>query len=806
MLKRLLAVCLVLLSSRAVAQYAPEDLYYPYAEPEVEGLPDVEVDTLPLYHIIYFDQSLYEETTRYALPRVTIRHRGESFHSERAYVAGVGVDYRHFALLRGVGVEEHYAVGASIGETAPGSTGGVRSFRLVAQQRDNPYNASVRLTDRNYLVSGRVQMQHRAGKWFLSSLLDARGGNDMRIKGVFTNGLSAALSASRSLRNGADLAFFVGLPLSERGLRSAVTEEAMTLVDDRYYNSSWGMQGGKERNARVRREMIPLVVANLRHQLSEQTRLELALGGEYGIRRQSALNWFDARTPLPDNYRYMPSYTGDRETEEAWRQGDSRYTQIDWEELINQNRLADGEAVYALEERVSRPLKLSASVDFHTQIEGWMLRYGLRANYRNTRYYKEMDDLLGADFLTDIDQYLIDDDTYGNRLQNDLRNPSRRIGEGDRFGYDYALCATEAAAYLGASWASHRLRLELIGELGYSTLSREGYYEKELFPGALSYGRSKRIVLNPYRLKANARWAFSPTQALEVSLAAGADQPAEEHLFLQPLYNNRAVDNPTEERFYGAQIHYNEQGYKLNFQLTAFATLRLDGIETRRYYDDLAATYADMTTSGLGVRALGLEGAVAWRVSPRWQLSAAASLGDYRYVRDARVTVLSDVDNSPIDRDAVSHLDGCRVGGAPALTATFGVRYYGPRGWGARLSSGYAGRRYVDLEPLRRTDRVARQNGTTPEAFAAFTAQERLDDAFTVDCSLFKSFYFNDESSLLVMLHLNNLTDRANCSYGYESLRSQWVGEDTGAMRMPQATRYLYTTPRTVALQVSYRF
>ena len=37
-----------------------------------------------------------------------------------------------------------------------------------------------------------------------------------------------------------------------------------------------------------------------------------------------------------------------------------------------------------------------------------------------------MRDLLGGDHIVDLDQYLIDDDTYGNLLQNNLRNPTGR--------------------------------------------------------------------------------------------------------------------------------------------------------------------------------------------------------------------------------------------------------------------------------------------------------------------------------------------------------------------------------------------
>lgn len=42
---------------------------------------------------------------------------------------------------------------------------------------------------------------------------------------------------------------------------------------------------------------------------------------------------------MPDNYRYLPSYAGDRETELAWRSNDTRCTQVDWDELVRRNRM-----------------------------------------------------------------------------------------------------------------------------------------------------------------------------------------------------------------------------------------------------------------------------------------------------------------------------------------------------------------------------------------------------------------------------------------------------------------------------------
>lgn len=127
------------------------------------------------------------------------------------------------------------------------------------------------------------------------------------------------------------------------------------------------------------------------------------------------------------------------------------------------------------------------------------LRLVLR--HAQSRNFKQMRDLLGAEYITDIDQYLVDDDTYSNLLQNDLRHPGRTIRKGGRFGYDYALTTRRADARLHAEYRSDRFRADLVLSLGAAAVCRRGYYEKELFPGAQSYGRSRRVRFTPYTLR-----------------------------------------------------------------------------------------------------------------------------------------------------------------------------------------------------------------------------------------------------------------------------------------------------------------
>ena len=806
MLKSCCALLFLLFPCAAAAQY-PGDEYYPYAERE-ERRELLTTDSTIFYRAVQSPSDLYGLRTGFNLPQVALRRRGLDYTLERTSLMGVAVSYRYLAALRLLGAEEQRYAGLAAAPGEPAAAGGMRAFRFSDGEPLQPFLASVRFTDRNYLVGAKAAVSASPGDgWRISAALDVRTGRDMHVEGVFTNAVTAGLRLARRFGEGHELSVLCIVPPSVRGTRLSSSEEAFTLTGDRLYNPAWGWQDGRVRNSRVRRETVPLALAAYAVPLSASTSFAATLAAEAGVAKYSMLDWYDARTPMPDNYRYLPSYTGDRETEQAWLARDPRYTQIDWDELIRQNRMAGGHAVYTLEDRAERIRNLGFDALFTTAPdERLTLRYGFSYRHARTRSYKQMRDLLGADHITDIDQYLVDDDTYGNLLQNDLRHPGRTVREGDRFGYDYALSTREATVRLSAEYRSDRLRADVALALGDAVVLRRGYYEKELFPGTQSLGRSRRMGFTPYTVKALVGWAFSPRSYLEASAAAGAAVPDAADLFYQPLYNNRTVDDPAAGRFYAAELNFTRTGERLSLRITAFAVATLDGIQSRRYYDDMAGVYSDMAVTGIGRMACGVEAAADLRLAYRWSLSLAASGGRYKYIRNPRVTVISDVDNSAVDTRAESHMGGCTLGAAPQLTACAELSYFGPRGWGFRASAGYAGLRYVEPVPLRRTARIARQGGITREMFDAFTHQERLGDAFTFDASLFKSFYFG-HSRLTASLMLRNLLGDADTVYsGYESLRVRRIRSGDALYFAPHATRYTYAYPRSFYLTISYKF
>ena len=806
----LTGVCFGVLSVHpAAAQSSSDDEYYPYAEP-AERRPLLETDTTLFYRAVQRASDLYGEHTDFNLPPVAVRRRGLDYACERTTLSGLDLPYRSFTLLRLLGAEEIRHAGL---DPAPGvisGAGGTTLFRFSPGEPLQPCLVSARFTDRNYRFGARVAGSCALGeRWRLSAAADFRTGRDPYVEGVFTNGLTAGFRLSRTFGDGSGpdaLSLLFLVPVSTRGTRLSTSEEAFTLTGNRLYNPAWGFQDGRVRNSRVRRETVPLLVAAWRTGLAPSTSVSVSLGAEAGTEGYSSLGWYDARTPMPDNYRYLPSYTGDRATEEAWLAEDPRYTQIDWDELIRRNRMADGHAVYALEERVERLWNLMLHACFTTDVDRRLtLRYGVDLRRDDRRHYKRMRDLLGARFIEDIDQYLIDDDTYGTLLQNDLRHPDRTIREGDRFGYDYTLVTRSAALFFEADYRSDRFRGDVSLSLGSSAVHRRGHYEKELFPGSRSYGRSRVLRFAPYVLKVSGGWSFTPRSYLGLSLLAAARTPDAGDLFYQPLYNNRPLEHAVAERTFAAEAVCRLTGPVLDFEATLYSVLTLDGAETRRYYDDLSYLYCDLAVTGIGCWSYGVEAAADLRLSDCWLLSLAASAGRSRYVRDPVVTVLSDVDNRAVDRGSSSRMGGCERGGFPQLTAVSELAWFGRSGWGVRASAGYAGRRFVEPMPLRRTDRVAGQAGVTREAFEAFTRQERLPDAITLDASVFRSFWFA-RSRLTVSLLLRNLLNSSVPYNGYESLRVRRIASGDTDYCVPHATRYTNVLPRSFYLTVSYRF
>ena len=761
------------------------------------------------------DRNFSTRTLEYNFSAIRSMRRGVPHYKRRTLLNEVEVPFIGSSAVRALQLTEShsaYEMRLRIDSLKESRT----SAGFAFSSRNMPYSISF------------ATAQKFENNWSFATNLTARTGNDLHVDGLFGNSLEFNAIASKSWENKHSISIALFAKPQMHSTRQASTAEAFHLTGNNLYNPAWGYQNGKMRNARIRREFLPTLFVGYEGKITKRTKLEFAATLTAGIEKYSSLDWFDAQTPAPDNYRYMPSYFEDEEdifhaVEDAWLNNDTRYTQIDFDHLITTNRLNKGEAIYAISDRVCRTIRTSLRSGATTTLERGSISYGLEATTANYRNYKQMRDLLGAGYIVDLDYFLLDDDTFGNSLQNNLATPNRRIEVGDRFSYDYAIRRLDISAFATYRYSTERLDLDIAAKVGYCDISRRGFYRKELF-SENSFGVSQHLESSPDSLRIKAGYPIADNHFIEVRLATEAKPCDEENLFLQSQYNNRTVANPTMRSAYNGEVHYTFQKQNIAVSTTLFISAELNDTQVLYLYDDLSGEYADIVNSGINTLCYGLEVEAEYRFAQNFRATAAMSLGRYKYATNSIITIYTDTTNTILADHIESQTKGLSLGNAPQVAITAGLSYYN-KGWWAAINANYAGLRFIEPSAVMRTERVLAMS-VSPEQRLALTTQERLRDAFTLDLSLSKSVYlsrvnkkiystsavprFEDKhprSRLIFRVGVRNLLGSTNIVYNaYESSRLQRYKLAREYIYNRQASRYIYAYPRTFYASATFAF
>ena len=761
------------------------------------------------------DRNFTTNTLDYNLSMVRSSRRGVARYRRQTTLNGIGIPFVSSSSVRALRISKTQNIDATqlhIDTLRRADTAVGFSF----SSRNTPYSLSL------------ATAQPLRDGWSLASNLTASTGRDLHVEGIFGNSLEINAVASKQFGNKSLLSFALFAKPSMRSTRLASTEEAFRLTGNNLYNPAWGYQNGKVRNSRIRREFLPTAFIGYEGEINNRTKFNLAATATIGIEKYSSLDWFDAQTPSPDNYRYMPSYFDDEEdifqvVESAWLDNNPHYTQIDFDRLIATNQLNGGEAVYAISDRVRRTIRTSLHGEAKTTFENGDISYGIDATTANYRNYKQMRDLLSADYIVDLDYFLLDDDTFGNSLQNNLNSPNRHIKEGDRYGYDYAIRENNISLFGTYHYSGEKLDLTIAAKAGYADISRRGFYRKELFSDS-SFGTSRRIKFSPYALRFSAEYLIADKHFIRCILATEATPCDSEDLFLQSQYNNRTIDYPTMRTAYNAEVQYMFQCPKFKLSTTLFVGSELNDTQVGHLYDDLSGEYADIITENIDLLRYGLEVEAEYRFADHFRATAAITAGRYSYISNSTITIYSDTSNIILADHIESKTKNLSLGNTPQIAATLGLSYYN-RGWWASVNANYAGLRYIEPSAVMRTERVLAAVNS-PEQRANLLDQERLRDAFTIDLSISKSLYlsrlskkiystsaaprFEDKhprSRLIFRVGVRNLLGSTDIVYNaYESSRLQRYKIADNYIYNPQASRYLYAYPRTFYASATFAF
>ena len=822
--------------------------------------------------ILFGSNDVFNNIAGYNFSAVRFRARGYASETQDVYLAGVKLNdavtgYGPFSLWSGLNEamrSKETVNGAEISDYGIGGYNGLTNIFGNAASVRKGLRGSIMTNSSLYRL--RLMASYATGVmdngWAFAANVSARlGGNDW-IDGVYYRNFAWYLAADKIFNREHKMSFAIFATPGQRGAQNASTQEVYDLMGDNMYNSNWGYQNGKVRNARVRKTNEPIAFVKYDYTPSDEFNASATAMFRFGKNGYTALDWYDAQDPRPDYYRNLPSYFMDANTDmnrnnplkwgwanEVWTHASDfpELTHIDWDRIYNMNRLQNGRAKYIQQERRTdqRDFNFAASFKWRPAADV-VVNGGLNARINRTEYFQTVADLLGGEYFLDTDNFAERDfATTPWKVQNDLdywlaNGQARTLKVGDKYGFDYYAQIRNFGAWISGKYSVNNFSATLAGRLGHESFWREGLNRKGLFPGQpedaamaaqwqaagitptdeTSYGKSDVSSFLTFAAKANLNYVIGGHQRVYANVGYFNDAPHFNQAFLSPRTRNTLMDGLETTKTFSADLNWQYAAPGINVRATAFFTTINDQSKVMSAYDDLQNAFSNFAIHGIDQRNMGIELGfkVPTYVVDNLSVQGVLSLGKYVYTSNPYMT--QTVDNSAevvMDNVLVPYwketvlLDGTKkqhyVAGTPQVAASLGLAY-NYNYWFIDADVEYFGASYLDMNPLYRTDYAVAglDNNITDVEIEYMTAQEKFDPAFLVNLSVGKSWYIQRKYQLGFSLNVKNILNNKDVKTGgYEQTRivDNTVSKERFYRFDP---KYFYMAGMNYMLNIYFRF
>lgn len=706
-----------------------------------------------------------------------------------------------------------------------GGFGGSVNYNTVTDTYAPGFNGSMAYTNSNYYLRGLVSYSTGVNKhgWALTLNAIGRYSDEGVIEGTFYNSGGLFLSLEKQLNANHSLTLTAFGGPTQRATASATYQEVYDLVGSNLYNPNWGWQDGKKRSARIIETFDPTMMLTWLYK-DINTTLNTTAAVRWTRYSQSALQYYRALDPNPTYYRYLPSYYDEGSESydlyyNLWSSKNPEFTQINWDNLYQINYLnnadnasrADADkkgSSYILENRHSNQFNVMASSYVNHRLNAnWSLQGGINFNYTRGNYYKTVRDLLGGEFWLDVDPFSDRDISIApEKLQNDLDNPNRRVGKGDRFGYDYDLNYLGARAWLQNTFTSRHWDVNYGLEMSYTQYNRDGHMRNGRAPED-SKGKSETLRFDNAAIKAGAVYKPDGRNWFSAHVAYASRAPQADQVFIAPRVKNTVISGVESERDFSIDATYGWAYRRFRGSITAYYTDINNAIERTGFYDDRYSTYAIYALQGVRKVNKGVELGMAYKITPSVTASFAGTFSRYNYKNNPRGT-RSFENGMYADTTQTVYLKNYYMGSTPQTVFNVGIDWAAPKSWFFNINGTWMGDAYVNLSP--------RYHEALPDLYQKFddreqlvakmkelTTQDKLKNAFSLNMSIGKLLYINRKVSMNFNLNVNNiLNNRDICTYAYQQGRMDT--DDYNRNKYPN--RLTYAQGVRVFFNVGVRF
>lgn len=623
------------------------------------------------------------------------------------------------------------------------------------------------------------------------------------IQGTFFQSAGYFVSVEKKINENHSINFTgFGAPTMQ-GRSAPSVQEAYDLTGNNLYNSQWGFQNGVARNARILNVHKPFL--NLTHYwtINEKSKLTTSAYYTFGKEYTTSLNWLDANDPRPDYYRNLPSYSREYDPNkynvltDKWKT-DLNTRQINWDQFYQSNYMnlytvenANGiignnvtgkRARYILEARTEDLKQGGYNIVYNSKVGGNSetgevinISAGLTGQLYQNRYYKTVNDLLGADFWLDVDRFANESPQNTAAAQNDINVPNKIIKKGDVFGYDYNMNVISNEAFVQGQVSVDNLEYYAALNVGQTAFWRSSALANGKFP-TTSAGTTEAQNFITYGLKAGALYKIDGRNSFTANALIMTRPPDAQNAYTSVrTRNDLLVSSLPNENLLGVDVNYFLRFPNLKIRASYYYTQINNQLRLQTFYHDQYNTFVNYIMRGVDELHHGIELGAEQNITSAITASAAFAWGQHLYNSRPQVTVTRDNSADILATDKVVYLQNFRIGSMPQTAGSVSIKYNGKKFWWVSANFNYFGEIYVEPNPDKRTAESLTMFVTTDPQWQKNIAQQKLKDAYTLDLNAGKSFKYNISGKnyfLNLNLRVANLLNNQDFAMGgFEQLR-----------------------------------
>ena len=739
---------------------------------------------------------------------------------------------------------QEFTMGSAPSDNVFGSILGTQNINTRASFYRKGSRANMAMTNTNYTY--RAMFTHASGMnakgWAYAVSGSRRWAQEGNFPGTDFEGNSFLISVEKKINDQHSINITSILAENSRGRNSFNTEEVNDImgVD---YNSFWGWQDGKKRNARVRSINEPFTTLSHYWKFNSKTKLNTNVAYQFGRFADSRIDFQNVLNPDPTYYRSLPSYALNYGTGAPnFIEYDNLLNrfrnnpQINWLDMYRANEVnaainPDGRSRYVFYEDVSEDKQWTVNSILSAQLADNILM-NASANYRNLKshQFREVSDLLGGNYFLDIDTF-----QAGDAQQPDLNNPNRQVKVGDKFRYNHSLNANIIDSFTQFKFNYTKVDFYLAQSFSRTQYQREGLYKNGVYADN-SFGKSEEAEFNNYGFKGGMTYKVTGRHLIDINAAHLTKAPVMRNVFANARMNNVITPRIGNEEISSIDASYIIRAPKVKARLTAFYNEINNATQVSFFFQEGSegTGFVSEIVTGIQRTNKGLEFGFDYQLSQTVSLKSAVNFAEYLYGNNPNVALNSDnivTDSSSQIAQGYTdfgqtYLKNYRAHSAPERAYMIGLEYRNPKFWWIAADMNLLTHRFLNVSALLRTESFVYQDienqvpfpGATDQNVRDILRQERLEDMYLLNIRGGKSWRTSSKNRNTIGLFatVNNALGKRYRTGGFEQARKADFNEISndiidhnlanGNSTRTFGPRYFYSFGATFFVNLTYNF